>query len=129
MNAQIPLIDIRAFASWLANGERGISSKAIVSGVTGTPVGRSYGFPTHPVDPSDFRRCEVLLREVPEARFALPLMSAVSPVWAALVAHWDELVALAESESPGMFVRFLRKGRPAPKTYARIRELVEQVDP
>lgn len=112
------------FQSWLNWGERGLSSDSIVSRITGAPIGstRRIGS-SHPYDPDDFRRCELLLREVPEAREHMHLLAADCPLWAALVGAWDELVALAESEAPGVFSG--RRGGRAPKTYARMQELFE----
>ena len=112
---------IAAFTNWLAFGERGISSEAIVTHLTGVSVSR-YGSMYEPLDPSDFRRCEQLLRQVPLARLVFPAMSEVSPAWARLVDAWDELVALAESEVPGVFDG-PATGYSAPRTYARMREL------
>jgi hypothetical protein len=94
---------IEMFAGWLANGERGISSEAIVAKLTGVSVGRHHWNKDHPHDMGDFARCEKLLRRVDVARLLLPEMSTVSPEWAILVARWDELVKLAESEVPGVF--------------------------
>lgn len=107
-------------AAWLANGERGLSSNAMYARFTGKAARGAHG--DHPYDPADFRRCELLLREVPMFRDYLPMMADVSPEWAALVDHWGELVALAESEVPDVFTRSCRDGR-APLTYARMKEL------
>lgn len=115
-------LKIETFANWLATGERGISSEAIVSHLTGVPVGgRRWAGGDHPYDPDDFWRCERLLRAVPLARLAFPLMASRSPVWSALVEAWDELVELGESEVPGIFDGPAH-GR-APKMYARMREI------
>ncbi|MFF4026938.1 hypothetical protein ACFYY5_29220 [Nocardia elegans] len=109
------------FQSWLNWGERGLSSEAIVGKLSGAPIGH---IGNHPFDPGDFRRCELLLREVPEAREHMHLLAAECPVWAALIGAWDELVTLAESEAPGVFSG--RRGGRAPKTYARMQELFEE---
>ena len=92
------LTDPPGLVHWLAFGERGISSEAIVHKLC---FDRSPRPGSYPYDPSDFRRCELLLRAVPILRLALPQMAEVSLVWAALVARWDELVALIEEEIPG----------------------------
>lgn len=118
------LLDLSHFTSWLASGERGISSEAIVSQLTGSQVGRGWSGDDHPYDPGDFRRCEMLLRAYPLARLVFPaLMPARSRVWARLVEHWEELVELIESESPGAFDRAASHGRSAPKAYALMCEL------
>jgi hypothetical protein len=109
-------------AQWLATGERGISSEAILSTLTGLPMKSAHGFGNHPHDPDDFKRCEMLLRAVPEFRERLGEMAAVSPVWAGLVARWDEIAALAELEIPGLFEG--RQGS-APLTYMLMRKIIE----
>lgn len=114
---------IDLFSSWLRSGERGSSSEAIVERLTGVPIGGRYGG-GYPHDPADFRRCEMLLRAVPSARLGLSLMADVSPEWAGMVTAWDELVALGESEAPGIFTGAAR-GK-APKVFARMQEIREQ---
>lgn len=118
---------IELFAGWLANGERGLSSEAIVQRLTGVPVDvdeltRPNGVTDYPHDSGDFRRCVELLKRVPEARRHLPLMADVSPQWAAIVSHWDELERLLEEESA-------RPDGLAPKLYRRLRELIEAAAP
>ena len=122
------MLDINLFVGWLATGERGLSSEAIVTRLTSVPLIPTPRHPwtggSHPHDRDDFRRCELLLREVPLARFAFHDMRSVSAEWAALVDAWDELVALAESEVPGMFTRPCPGGS-APLTYARMRRILD----
>ena len=117
------LLKLEHFTHWLASGERGLSSEAIVSHLTGQQVGRRWGGGDHPYDPDDFRRCEMLLRAYPLARLAFPAMTSRSEVWARLVDAWDELVALGEEEVPGIFSGPAR-GR-APRMYARMRQIRE----
>ena len=115
-----PLLPITVFTNWLAFGERGLSSDAIVSTLTGTRVGRRTTT-DYPFDPSDFRRCVLLLEAVPVARFAFPAMREVSPVWARLVDAWDELEALAVSEVPDW--PHPKWNQTAPLLYARFKEV------
>jgi hypothetical protein len=115
-------LPITEFVHWLANGERGVSSEAIVSQLTGERVGRADRGYDHPYDSDDFRRCEVLLREVPLARLTFPQMAERSPVWAGLVEAWDDIVAMFEAETPGAFVRNYR-GRLSPRANAAIHEI------
>lgn len=103
---------------WLAQGERGVSSLAIFTVMTGLNVASGWGL-WPPADPSDLRRCELLLRAVPEFRGRLPEMASVSPVWKRLVGTWDELIATMDAESPGWDTG--RSGF-APRTYALMRE-------
>ena len=123
---QVPM-PLSHFALWLARGERGLSSEAMVSVFTGEILGRySFGGPAnnHPRDPADFRRCEVLLRAYPLARLHLPLMKHHGGVWSRLVDEWDDLVALMESEAPGAFDSSSTRWRAA-KTYDRIQAIIE----
>lgn len=102
---------------WLLHGETGVSSKTIVSIITGHMLDQHQ---SEPYDPSDFRRCELLLRRVPSLRAGLGTMRNVSPWWSYLVDNWDRIVETAEGEIPGCF----DGGRPrgsAPKTYALIK--------
>ena len=95
-------IPLSYFTAWLANGERGISSEAIVSNLTGEQVGRRSWSSTHPHDPDDFRRCQLLLRAHPLAAISFPkVMRTVSPEWARLVDAWDDIHTAIEAEAPG----------------------------
>lgn len=114
------ILSIDQFADWLRNGERGISSEAIVTHLTGIYVGSYYSH-DYPHDPADFRRCELLLRAVPEAREFFAALADKGVVWSGLVAAWDELVALGESEAPGIFDG--RGWGSAPKMYARMAQI------
>ena len=92
-------LPLTLFTHWLASGERGLSSEAIVSRLTGEKVGRSYGHgKDYPHDPGDFRRCQKLLDAVPLARLAFPAMREVSPQWARLVDAWDDIAAAIDSK-------------------------------
>ena len=112
------VLPIELFAVWLAAGERGLSSEAIVQRLTGIKVntGRHEGAVEHPHDPSDFRRCVELLKVVPLARTYLPLMADVSPQWARIVADWDDLERLLAEESQ-------RPDGRAPRLYHRLKQL------
>lgn len=110
-----------ALIAWLAGGERGSSSNTMVTHLTGLDALGRWGDPkSYPHDPDDLHRCRLLLEQVPLLRLALPQMATCSPVWARLVAHWDELCGLMDSEAPHW-----RDGHgSAPKTYARMRALI-----
>lgn len=87
-----------ALVKWLATGERGSSSDAIVDHLTGLLGG---GKTSHPWDPADLRRCRLLLKEVPSLAVSFHAkMPTLSPVWARLVAVWDELCATMDQECP-----------------------------
>jgi hypothetical protein len=122
-DGRAPLLDFSLFIPWVNGGERGLSSEAILYRLTGILLSGPYHPGTnHPADPSDFRRCELLLRQVPLARLVFPAMRDVSPTWARFVSEWDDLVALAEEEVPGVFTEPPR-GRSAPRLYARMQDI------
>ncbi len=104
---------------WLEKGQRGISSEAIFSKLTGLNIVGHWGY-CPPSDPSDLVRCELLLRQVPEFRERMNEVAEMSAQWKALVDNWDELVQLLESEVPGVFMGTFGK---ANKTYLRMLEL------
>jgi hypothetical protein len=99
-------IPLDHFKTWLAFGERGISSEAIVFKLTGYSVGGSRWSSTYPRDPADFRRCQLLLNAVPLARLCLPAMRSVSPEWARLVDAWDQIHEAIQSEVPDYLGRW-----------------------
>lgn len=84
---------------WLANGEQGISSKTMFYYLGGsrTKLTREEWPPS---DPSDFRRCYLLLKAVPQWRKPAYLnkMKVVSKEWEALVDNWDKLEELLEEQ-------------------------------
>lgn len=107
-----PVVDLSQTVSeralwWFEYGDCGISSHTIFSKLT--TVKRGFEHPAmikklsprdwhHPRDPSDFRRCHLLLEALPELRAELAEMKEVSPVWSALVDHWDKLTAMVLAE-------------------------------
>lgn len=103
---------------WFVNADRGISSNAIVEVMEDLPRGMitgSFGL-GYPHDPADFGRCYRLLELVPQYRNRLDEMR-VSPVWDALVNHWDELERLYIEECPG---------KKCIKLYERMQELIDE---
>lgn len=115
-------LSISLFSDWLARGERGISSEAIVDQLTGVPIGgRRHRGDDHPYDPSDFRRCELLLRQAGDlARLAFKAeMPKRSSVWARLVDQWDDIVAAIDEEVPDAWSSHPGRAK-ASKAYAMI---------
>lgn len=110
--------------TWYLNGEKGISSEAIYDRLTYGST-RADWFSNHPSDPSDFRRCELLLRRVPDFRERFADMAGESPVWAALVARWAVIVTVFEGECPGVFGHERHGNRMANRTYALMRAVIE----
>ena len=73
------LLPLRHFTSWLAMGERGLSSEFIVLHLTGTPMNSRRWGVRYPLDPADFRRCQLLLKAVPLAELSFSSMRTASP--------------------------------------------------
>jgi hypothetical protein len=87
-----------SFIQWLANGERGLSSNAIATKLSGIDCmlyePRGWETLLYPSDHDDFKRCMKLLDQVPEFRERLYEMKDVSEVWSRLVDNWDEFEKL-----------------------------------
>lgn len=114
------------FAQWLASGERGVASDAILNRLTHMPVGRRNYKQNWPVDSEDFRRCELLIREHPAIRDdVMDMMPDRSYQWEAIVDRWDDIVASMERESPGAFEGPL--GR-CPETQLMISEILRTAE-
>jgi hypothetical protein len=82
-----------ALDAWLHGSDRGISSNTIVEHLTGFPA-LGGGAPSYPHDADDLGRCVRLLIACPELRARVLEMRTCSPVWAAMVDRWDELIAV-----------------------------------
>ena len=91
----MPTVDIpQSVVNWLAAGERGLSSESIVEYLYGLPVLEGHwrrSAPHCPLDPTDLRRCLLLLAEFPETAAQFPRMRAASPEWERLVDAWADL--------------------------------------
>lgn len=92
---------------WLAIGEHGRSSVAMFNHLTGvSPRGMNESdAAAHPLDPDDFRRCRLLIEQVPELLTQISMMSSISQVWAALVGQWAEICEAMDQESPNWRAR------------------------
>ena len=109
-----------SIATWLAVGERGLSSEAIALTALG---GRPTGFrASWPLDPGDLRRCLLLLEEAPETlEDGLLVLAKRCPKWAALVNIWDRLSETLRSE----IGETLPPRGAAPRTYALMQEALD----
>jgi hypothetical protein len=109
-------------ATWLRTGERGLSSEYIFERLTGFPLldGWHCDRKPHPLDPDDFKRCELLLRAVPEFRSRLDEMKSAGKIWGRLVNNWQQIVDLLDSEIPGWANDAIGL---APKTYKFMKSL------
>lgn len=109
-----------AATTWLACGERGISSNTMFTVLTGVDaLGDTRQ--SHPHDPADLDRCLRLLDQVPALRLLLPKMAGVSPEWAALIAHWEEIERLHLDEVGLGWT----KAKSAPRTYELMRKVID----
>lgn len=77
---------------WLANGERGMSSKTMYDYFTGE---KRFDI-NHPYDPDDFKRCYKLLQVVPEWKSRILELGKLSKEWDNLAKNWDKLTAMYE---------------------------------
>jgi hypothetical protein len=107
-------------ARWLAGGHRGTSSNAIFTHITGIDATGFGGF-DHPHDPADFKRCRLLLEQVPELAPRLQEMKSVSPAWARLVDAWETICATMDTECPDWRGA---ASRSAPQTYSIIKQAI-----
>lgn len=111
--------------AWLATGERGLSSEAMFSRFTGIPMGGKNYDGVLPCDPADFRRCRLLIEQVPCFANRISEMSGVSPAWARIAASWDDLCATMDAEAPG----WRESGGHAPQTYDMMKRVIEGAGP
>lgn len=112
----------RAFINWLAHGERGVSSNAIASVLSGIDCLKNYKFSTNPSDPADFLRCQKLFTQVPEFRPQLQMMYGESPEWASLVDHWQEIEDVIAQDL------IETDGKRAPKGYELMRKVIDSAN-
>jgi hypothetical protein len=122
----MPTFDIpQTVIEWLCSGERGLSSEFIVDYLYGFPLieGHWRGTPHHPFDPSDLRRCLLLLADSPETATEFPRMRTASPEWVRLVDAWPALAAQLTEE-----IGDLRgpANWSAPLTYAAMKRVLDE---
>ncbi len=112
---------------WLTVGQQGISSASLFFKATGVRPGvlhhNGKNGKCHPRDPADLNRCILLIEMAPDVAAKLPLMREVSPEWAVLVDHWDEIVATFHGEVGPNW----SKAKSAPLTYALMKSLLDGV--
>lgn len=106
------LVTAQEVIKWFASGDTGASSETLAA----TMMGVRKHWPTEPSDPGDLGRCIRLLERIPIFRERLHEMKSQSERWSRLVDHWEELEALYRGELPRAS---------APKTYARMREIID----
>ncbi len=109
-----------AARQWLVSGERGSSSQYIFHCLTGAP-GLADSNKPYPRDPADFRRCRLLLEQVPEFRDQFSTMSEKSVKWSALIRHWEWMNRVMDEENPD----WRSGGGSSPALYKLIKEILE----
>lgn len=80
---------------WLAVGEQGTSSLTLFCHLANLPLPKDRA---EPRDLDDFRRCRVMLEEVPSLRLELARAVNLSPAWGRLAENWDALCASIDAE-------------------------------
>ncbi len=104
---------------WFLDGDRGVSSEAIVTAALGKYEKRNADWPH---DVADLGRCLRMLNALPWAKEGLDILAAASSVWKALKDNWDHLEALMDEEVGIGW----SKGRSAPHTYEAIRKVIDE---
>lgn len=108
-------------AQWLAEGEVGASSRAMALYIA-FDVKAKHSSP--PYDPADFDRCLRYLEMVPEARPHIYRMADLSPQWAAIAKHWDE-IERSHLDEVGLG---WSKGRIASRTYDLMKSVLRSAE-
>jgi hypothetical protein len=106
---------------WFANGQTGISSKAMASAILDIELTGWQQHNNHPHDPDDLNRCLLFLAVVPGARQYLDKVRKLSAIWDRLIEHWDE-VEQAFIDEVGFN---WSNGTRAPKTYALMQQVID----
>lgn len=111
---------------WLINGETGISSKTMAAVSMGERIVQNHGMDA-PYDPSDFRRCYLLVEAIPEIKEFFPEIGKVVPKFKGILENWDELCRLYERDknkksSPELYhrIKMLREDRIEPHNVVNI---------
>lgn len=73
--------------AWHANGERGLSARAMAAHFTGEPV----NVLDLPSDVEDFQRCLLMFDRIPEWKARIPELASLSPHWARLAERWEAI--------------------------------------
>lgn len=104
---------------WLANGERGMSSNAMCTIIHGIECRAEHSRDTydHPFDPADLRRCLLFCEKTNVAVEDVRKMAVTSKAWAALVKHWEPLVAMFMREADRFCGGWRGKSWRCPETY------------
>ncbi|ADC73120.1 conserved hypothetical protein (plasmid) [Thioalkalivibrio sp. K90mix] len=113
---------------WGAHGEPGLSANTLAGALKADLNGADLPEAIHyPHDPSDLRRCRLLIDQVPEAApESLRLLRAASPQWDALARGWGALCARMDHECPQW--RAPEGETFALRTYRHLQAVIEGAD-
>lgn len=100
--------------SWLATGERGMSSETMAF----TALGQKCEV-HHPLDPADLNRCIKLVRSCPSVKERFNDIACLNAEWNTIINHWDELEKMFIDEVGYDW----SKSDSAPNTCRRMKEL------
>lgn len=107
---------MKPYVDWANGPDSGISSRTLLSAITGRSF-LPYRFgPDVPHDPADFGRCVRLLDNFPELRPQLAKVAEEHPRWAGHVARWAEFEAMYRAAIES-------KAGTVPDLYAALQEL------
>jgi hypothetical protein len=110
----------REILEWLANGNTGVSSKAMAFAAVGIANNGSFGN-CAPSDPSDFNRCLKLVHHVPEINNHFDKIAKLSDKWAILISKW-KIVEKSFLDEVGF--DWCKADR-APLTYKLMRDILD----
>ena len=110
----------KRIADWLASGDVGASSKAIMLWFSSETKDERWG-PDTPRDPADLARCLRLLERIPEWKARMPEMAAAGGLWPTFVKHWDKIVATFMEECSGVIPQQFGAWPDFSRTYALMR--------
>jgi hypothetical protein len=109
-------------AEWLASGDTGSSSKAIMLWLSAGVKESEWGAST-PSDPSDLGRCLRLLDRMPEWKARMPEMAGAGGLWPTFAERWSEIEASFLSECGGKLPAKDDYSWKAQKTYDLMRQV------
>jgi hypothetical protein len=102
IEASIARITADPALRWVRGTDTGLSARSILAAAgTGQAAKEAEHVGARgdtPRDADDFGRCSRLLARVPDLRERLPLVAERWPAWAPLVAVWDELETLLQTD-------------------------------
>ena len=112
-------------ANWIASGDTGTSSKAIMLWFSAGVVDGTWGAST-PSDPADLGRCLRLLERFPEWKPRMAEMAGAGGLWPTFSKRWSEIEACFIAECGGELPGRNDCGWSCPKTYDLMKRVHKQ---